>query len=58
MNSIFQEDKESCAKLDKCLWREEKVGGSCLGKELVEVCSGAFGMKAVMALALLLLSQM
>jgi hypothetical protein len=53
---VNQEDKKACAKLDKCLWREEKVGGSCLGKELVEVCSGAMGLKALMVFALPLLS--
>jgi len=53
---INQEDEKACAKMAKCLWRPEKVGGSCLGKELVEVCSGALSLKAIMALALPVLS--
>jgi len=44
-------DKEACEKLDKCAWKMGKES-HCLGKELVEVCNGAFSLKAIMALAL------
>lgn len=53
---VNQEDKKACAKLSKCAWKMDKIGGSCLGKELVEVCSVAVGLKAIIALALPLLS--
>jgi hypothetical protein len=49
---VNQKDKEACGKLSKCAWN----GKDCLGKELVEVCSGAFGLQAIIALALPILS--
>jgi len=50
---VNQKSSGDCGKLDKCAW----TGKECLGKELVDVCkSGTWSLKAIMALALPLLS--
>jgi len=49
---VNQKDTGACNNLSKCAWD----GKQCLGKELVEVCSGALGLKAFVLLGLSCLS--
>jgi len=49
---VNQKSKDECGKLSKCAWD----GKECLGKELVQVCSGAWAAKAIVALAVPLLA--
>jgi hypothetical protein len=48
---VNQKTSEECGKHSKCAWD----GKTCLGKELVQVCSGAWLPTTIMALALPLL---
>lgn len=51
---VNQKDEKACGKLSKCAW----TGRECLGKELVELCSSATALKAIIALALPILSYL